>query len=125
MDCDLEFERGVDKGPQKRGTSKYISRLLPFRKCSPSVRTSHGTPNRRQQLLHSSIFLKSSCPFCDDDDASSAGVNAVVVGGRLMGVFFEPIPALGFEAAVLGTKTFGAPFVGFPAPPGFFLIASS
>jgi len=25
MDRDLEFERGVDKGPLKRGTSKYIS----------------------------------------------------------------------------------------------------
>jgi len=24
MDCDLELVRGVDKGPLKRGTSKYI-----------------------------------------------------------------------------------------------------
>ena len=34
MDCDLELESGVDKGPLKRGTSKYIS--YSFRKCSLS-----------------------------------------------------------------------------------------
>jgi len=85
----------------------------------------HGiSQNRRQQLLHPTIFLKSSCPFCDDD-VSPAEVNVVVVGGRVPGAFLEPMPALGFEAAVLGTNTLVAPLVGFPVPLGFFLIASS
>ena len=85
----------------------------------------HGMfQNRRRKLLHPSIFLKSSCSLFDDD-ASPAEVDIVVVGGRVPGAFLEPMPALGFEVAVLGTNTLVAPFVSFPVPPGFFLIASS
>jgi len=128
MDCDLELEHGVDKGPRERGTSATGNKLLLFRKCSLvafRLRWSRDILKiDAKKHLHPSIFLKSSCPF-RDDDASPAEVNVMVVGGRLPGAFFEPIPALGFEAAVLGTKTPGAPFVGFPVPLGFFLIASS
>jgi len=119
MDCDLGLERGVDEGRLKRGTLSTIGYSF-----LGNVHWSFKT-SRDSQQLHPSIFLKSSCPFCDDDGASPAEVNVVVVGGRVPGVFFEPIPALGFEAAVLGTNTFGAPLVGFPVSPGFFLIASS
>lgn len=41
MDCDLELERGVDKGLLKRGTSRYIS--YPFRKCSLAHPSDHET----------------------------------------------------------------------------------
>ena len=123
MDCDLELKRGVDKSRWKRGTS-LVHVLLLFRKCS-AFKRSRDISKQTPTTLHPSIFLNSSCPFCDEDDASPAEVNVVAVGGRVFCLFFEPIPALGFEVAVLGTNTSGAFFPGFPVPPGFFLIASS
>ena len=47
MDCDLELERGVDKGSLKRGTSRYID--YPFWEMFTVASQTVTGPNRRQQ----------------------------------------------------------------------------